>query len=298
MKTETRKAKSEKRNWKAGQVLGQLHPTGSKMWDEDLVAGDGLTAEVVSPVTHPGGFEDIKPNGDFLLKFLPAAIAEEVQHAALDELRRQFAFVAGRRQSPDRIGGNTFEPLPRSMIAHFNPERRPATCTRPELLLAAGHKGKAGAPLLNLRVCVDHVFIDHVFNEWTDQAQVATKVVGSPKMGTAFTRMTVNRNWATALHRDAEADGRPMFGLTALTVLGAVERRESKVKAWEGCLTVLPEHGIAVDMRPGAVLIFDGAHELHGNTPLRDVNGHDFERAGRHAERYACVFYCENPEVT
>jgi hypothetical protein len=89
--------------------------------------------------------------------------------------------------------------------------------------------------------------------------------------GTAFSTITVNRNWRTAVHTDA-GDLRSGFG--ALSVLS--EGR------YEGCYFTIPKYGVAVDMRHGDVLLCD-VHEYHGNTPIVPVS--------KYYTRLSCVFY-------
>jgi hypothetical protein len=81
-----------------------------------------------------------------------------------------------------------------------------------------------------------------------------------------FSTMTVNLNLPTAIHVD-EGDLKKGFGVSC--VLGK----------FKGCAVVLPRFGIAVDLQPGSLLLFD-SHEAHGNLPLTE------------GERVACVLYC------
>tara|TARA_Y100000590_G_scaffold424989_1_gene532500 strand:- start:1285 stop:2268 length:984 start_codon:yes stop_codon:yes gene_type:complete len=76
---------------------------------------------------------------------------------------------------------------------------------------------------------------------------------------TAFTTITVNRNFRTALHKDA-GDYKPGFG--NVTVL---ERGK-----YHGGYTILPQYGIAVNVRQGDFLAMD-VHEWHCNSPLYET---------------------------
>jgi hypothetical protein len=89
--------------------------------------------------------------------------------------------------------------------------------------------------------------------------------------GTAFTTITVNRNWQTAVHQDA-GDYRPGFGV--MSVLEAGD--------YKGGYLVFPQYRVAVDMRSRGVCMAD-VHEWHGNTPLVGKPGQ--------FERISCVFY-------
>ncbi len=73
---------------------------------------------------------------------------------------------------------------------------------------------------------------------------------------TSFSTITINRNFRTALHRDA-GDYKKGFG--NLTV---IERGK-----YQGGYTCFPQFGIGVDVRRGDFLAMD-VHEWHTNTPI------------------------------
>lgn len=78
--------------------------------------------------------------------------------------------------------------------------------------------------------------------------------------GTAFTTVTVNKNWQTAVHKDA---GDYPEGFGNLTVIEAGR--------YEGCYLCFPKYRVAVDVRTCDFLAMD-VHEWHGNTPLKGVS--------------------------
>lgn len=88
--------------------------------------------------------------------------------------------------------------------------------------------------------------------------------------GTAFTTITVNRNWQTATHKDA-GDYPDGFGVMSALTAGA----------FGGCFLVFPKYRVAVDFRTTDVLLAD-VHQWHGNTPIRPEGEY---------ERISCVFY-------
>lgn len=82
--------------------------------------------------------------------------------------------------------------------------------------------------------------------------------------GTAFTTVTVNKNWQTAVHQDA-GDYEGGFGvMSALTTPG-----------FTGCYFCLPRWRVGINMRTTDVLLAD-VHEWHGNTPIHPTD--EFER--------------------
>jgi len=76
---------------------------------------------------------------------------------------------------------------------------------------------------------------------------------------TSFSTITINRNFRTALHRDA-GDFKGGFG--NLTV---IERGK-----YHGGYTCFPQFGIGVDVRKGDFLAMD-VHEWHTNTPIYET---------------------------
>jgi len=72
--------------------------------------------------------------------------------------------------------------------------------------------------------------------------------------GTAFSTFTINRNFQTSVHKDAGD-----FGFGNLTVL---ERGN-----YNGGYFVIPQYGIAIDLRQGDHLCVD-VHQFHANTKM------------------------------
>jgi hypothetical protein len=112
--------------------------------------------------------------------------------------------------------------------------------------------------------------VDDVFKVWipdraTAQLAVVQQAPGWQVHGTAFTTITVNRNFRTAYHTDR---GDLKAGFSCLTTLGK----------FSGGLLVIPRYRVAFDTKPGSVLMMD-AHEFHGNTQIT-------------GDRVACVLYC------
>jgi hypothetical protein len=80
---------------------------------------------------------------------------------------------------------------------------------------------------------------------------------------TPFTTITVNKNFRTAAHRDA---GDLHEGFSNLTVV-------AKDKQWDGGYLVLPEFRVAINIRPGDLLLINNHGGIHGNTELRPPEG-------------------------
>jgi hypothetical protein len=93
---------------------------------------------------------------------------------------------------------------------------------------------------------------------WNNQKAAADKL--DPRFlvpETVFTTITVNKTFRTACHRDA---GDLDKGLSNLLVLGTGE--------YTGGYLVFPEYRVAVNVRPGDLLLVNNHEIIHGNTPI------------------------------
>ena len=76
--------------------------------------------------------------------------------------------------------------------------------------------------------------------------------------GTPFTTITINKTFRTAAHYDA---GDLTTGLSNLLVL-------SNNGNYSGAYLVAPEYRVAVNVRPGDLLLINNHEVMHGNTPI------------------------------
>lgn len=94
---------------------------------------------------------------------------------------------------------------------------------------------------------------------WGNQKAAADKI--DPRFlvpETVFTTITVNKSFRTACHRDA---GDLNEGLSNLLVLGDGQ--------YTGGYLVFPEYRIAVNVRPGDLLLVNNHEIIHGNTEIK-----------------------------
>jgi hypothetical protein len=77
---------------------------------------------------------------------------------------------------------------------------------------------------------------------------------------TAFSTVTVNKNFQTAVHKDA-GDYPDGFG-------NLIAYREGN---WTGSYFVLPQYGVGFDLQNGDALFVD-VHQWHGNTAYENFN--------------------------
>jgi len=99
---------------------------------------------------------------------------------------------------------------------------------------------------------------------------------------TSFTTVTVNRNFATAVHKDA-GDYPEGFG-------NLIIYREGH---YEGSYFCLPEYGVGIDMQNQDVLFAD-VHSWHGNTPYENTS-EDFMRIAFVMYYREYMYQCKSP---
>ena len=103
---------------------------------------------------------------------------------------------------------------------------------------------------------------------WANQKSAIDKLdEGFYVPDTVFTTITVNKTFRTAAHYDA---GDLETGISNLLVL-------SNDGDYTGGYLVFPEYRIAVDVRPGDLLLVNNHEIMHGNTQIH-INGKDTER--------------------
>ena len=121
---------------------------------------------------------------------------------------------------------------------------------------------------------LDRGFRELLPQRWGNQKAAADKIDSRFLVpGTVFTTVTVNSNFRTAAHYDA---GDLNSGLSNLLVV-------SNGGKYKGGYLILPEYRIAVNVRPGDLLLVNNHECMHGNTPI------ELEEEG--AERISLVCY-------
>ncbi len=119
---------------------------------------------------------------------------------------------------------------------------------------------------------IDGIFRENMPERWAAQKEAALHAEGDWSIfDTAFSTVTVNRNFRTACHRDA-GDYKPGFGVMTSLITGD----------FRGGILIFPRYRAGVFFDTGDVLLAD-VHEVHGNTPF-------VGRIGRF-ERISLVFY-------
>ena len=153
-----------------------------------------------------------------------------------------------------------------NIIGYFDkPDRNPSTSNLPCRLTAFNHreieKFKKVEPFLER---IDKLFKKLTPNAYKKQYDRAHKTKFVIK-DTAFSTVTINYNWRTALHKDS-GDFEGGFG-------NLIVCEEGK---YEGGCTGFPQYGVAFDVRNGDFLAMD-VHEWHCNTKI-EPKSKDYSR--------------------
>lgn len=242
--------------------------------DFDLVIGAGRT-------------EVLRPDGSFLLTYIPEALTEEAVAEAyphLRALRNKYNNNRGlygggvrfRRVLKDgRIGRTTYAANEegsikgvRSIVLGYM-DRNPRIPFCRETVYTSKHPEDWGH-VIPMLMEAGAVMKKEQPERWLKQWTAAKKTHPSYVIpGTPFTTITVNSTLAGTLHQDK---GDFKAGCGAMAVI----RRRGE---YEGGLLVFPEWRIAVDMKDRDLILFD-AHEWHANTKIvaEGKAGEDYER--------------------
>jgi hypothetical protein len=112
---------------------------------------------------------------------------------------------------------------------------------------------------------------------WSNQRAAADQLDPRFLVGnTVFTTITVNNTFRTAAHRDA---GDLHTGFSNLLVL-------SNDGKFTGGYLIIPEYRVAINVRPGDLLLINNHDCIHGNTPIVAEEG---------SERISLVCYFREP---
>lgn len=120
---------------------------------------------------------------------------------------------------------------------------------------------------------VDDLYAKHIPENYKLQKQKANQTPFHIT-GTAFTTITTNVNFQTAVHTDKGDD------VNGFGVLSVIENG-----TYEGGETCLPQYGVGVDIRTGDIC-FMNVHEWHGNLGIKPKT--------KDAIRLSLVFYLRN----
>ena len=167
----------------------------------------------------------------------------------------QYKIRLDGKQSATNISLN---PANSGIIGYFDRNPRQPYCRQTSFNINEFSKFKKAYPIIKL---VDTKYAELMPEHYAKQRKQADATSQDFVIhNTAFTTVTVNKNWQTAVHTDKGdfADG---FG--NLVVL-----RKGR---YTGGYFVLPKWGVAFDMQNCDLLLTD-VHQWHGNTPITKID--------------------------
>lgn len=230
-----------------------------------------------------------KPNGEVLFKFRKSCLPAEQCSTAFAILRGLRQPITNRHTASQGISINPvrkdgllsqtnrvtrqsyadFDYTTSAIIGYYDRYSRFPYCRQTAFNI---NEPKKFGRLIPLFRSIDTIFASEMPERYANQkAAVAATHPDWIISGTAFTTVTVNRNWRTRIHQDA-GDLKEGFGVMCVFNAGK----------YEGCYFAYPKYRIAVDVGTQDLLL-DDVHEWHGNTELRGKRGF--------FERVSCVFY-------
>lgn len=146
-------------------------------------------------------------------------------------------------------------PVDSGIVGYFDRVPRFPNCRMTAFTSQHFDKFKAAYPIIKL---VDDHYADLCPKEYRLQRAMADRTSPDFRIpGTSFTTVTVNKNYRTAVHKDA-GDFRKGFGN-----LVALRRGQ-----FTGGILVMVRWGLGFDLQNGDLLMMD-VHEWHANTPIR-----------------------------
>jgi hypothetical protein len=265
----------------------------------DALAGTLLGEDAFDLLIQNEDVEVYKPNGDLLLRYIAKALPLDLCGTAFYALRGAAGLTMNRGMAAGKLSGNNVDdwgadkkqaaegttrfmpvrksgyvsntveanPVHSGIIGYFDRTTRMPYCRMTAFNIDHYDEFSAALPFVQ---AVNQVFKANAPERYEAQLAMISKT--NPDFyikDTAFTTITVNSNFRTAVHKDAGdlAEG--------MGVLSALEGG-----SYRGGYLTFPKYRVAVDLRTQGVVLCD-VHEWHGNTPIQ----------GRNYERISCVFY-------
>lgn len=258
--------------------------------DVDKLAGEHLDETFYDTLLQEEA-EVYKPNGDLLCLYAKQQASLEQCGIAYKSLHRIVGVDVnnrgkatgkdlmvykpredGLRSKTNKVLQNRFPKLRGSssgIIGFFDRYSRRPYCRQTAYNI--NHTNKF-ADMMPFVKAVDDSFQKHIPERYAKQLEVVKRTHADFYIsGTAFTTITVNTNWQTAIHKD-QGDLKTGFGVMCALRSGY----------YEGCYLVFPKFRIAIDMQNQAIC-FGDVHEWHGNTPFR--------KKAKDAVRISLIFY-------
>lgn len=226
---------------------------------------------------------DIKlPNGKLLARFRKNVLSMDLLKLGVDsfrgsigqgEMRGAASGFSGKvmRQNGKLGTATVGNKVESGMVGYMDAAALTRYCRKTAFTHAYFETFKQGIPFVKR---IDELYEELAPQHYRKQKAIARRSDKNYVIAdTAFTTITVNKNFQTAVHKDA-GDFPDGFG-------NLIAHRTGN---WGGSYFVLPQYGIGFDLQNMDVLFVD-VHQWHGNTPFKNF---DPERGD---ERISFVLY-------
>jgi hypothetical protein len=232
-------------------------------------------------------------NGNLLFRFRKNAIPFEILKSGYEAFKGAIklndmritaagglAYLRPRKDgsvSKIRVGNKVFS----SVVGYLDAVGMYPFCRKTAFTSAYFEKFKQGIPFVEF---VDKKYKELCPEHYARQIAIAKATNRNYRIGdTAFTTVTVNENFQTAVHKD-EGDFPGGFG-------NLVVYREGNFK---GAYFCLPEYRVAIDMQNCDILFVD-VHRWHGNTPFRECS-EEYKRVSFVMYYREYMYLCKQPK--
>lgn len=259
--------------------MAKVHKIKPRLTDEEArkLAGALLTDNDYNKLFTTDVDVYDEETGACIAKFRKRIIPANIAEAAYDNLRKAAKPTNNRPFSTgnnDEKGNSTHYKIKQDgtrsktnaayghvnsgIIGYFDRNSRFPYCRQTSFNISEFERFKKAYPIIKF---VDSKYAELMPEHYAKQRAMADATADDFTIhDTAFTTVTVNKNWQTAVHTDKGdfADG---FG--NLVVL-----RKGR---YTGGYFVLPKWGVAFDMQNCDLLLTD-VHQWHGNTPINKID--------------------------
>lgn len=208
-------------------------------------------------------------NGNLLFKFRKNVIPFEILKKGYESFKDSITLTEGRgiasgsshkrirkdgSKSNITVGNKVYS----GNVGYMDANAMVHYCRKTAFAREYFEKFNQGIPFVEF---VDKKYEELCPNHYQKQKAIANGTNKNYRISnTAFTTVTVNENFQTAVHKDA-GDFPEGFG-------NLIVYREGD---FNGSYFCLPEYRIAIDMQNCDILFVD-VHKWHGNTPFKDCN--------------------------
>jgi hypothetical protein len=207
--------------------------------------------------------------GECIAKFRKKIIPKNIANNAYLNLLKAAGvsqnrgIASGKKRTKLRADGvisNTPKaaPVNSGIIGYFDKNPRTPYCRQTAFNQNDFDKFKKAYPIIKY---VDSKYAELMPKHYKKQREIADQTTQDFVIkNTAFTTVTVNKNWQTAVHKDA-GDFEEGFGNLVVLRKGL----------YKGGYFVVPKWGVAFDMQNLDLLLVD-VHQWHGNTEITKID--------------------------